>query len=83
MHGSWTAPKTVSDRRHPAMSMPVDGPNPTHDDAVEPCDNCGDPVDLSNWHPLDARVDETGDATLYVFCSRECRTEWNDGSADP
>lgn len=40
------------------------------------CTNCGASVDVHDWHPLDARVDETGDTTLYTFCSRQCLRRW-------
>lgn len=67
-------------RRSPKVKAMRDGSGDSTDDA---CANCGDPVDVTEWHPLDAVVDESGSTTLYVFCSLDCRREWRDGETGP
>lgn len=49
-------------------------------DRPETCANCGEPVDMENWHPVVTRR-ENGDFRVYAFCDEDCRDEWTDTDA--
>ena len=46
-------------------------------DAEERCSYCRTEIDVTSWHPLLSRV-ENSDVELYPFCSVKCRDAWLD-----
>lgn len=37
------------------------------------CRNCGEPIDTSEWYPVETVTDEDGNLEFYEFCSISCR----------
>lgn len=42
----------------------------------ETCARCGDPIEVSSWHPVAAWSETDGETWLVAFCGRACRAAW-------
>lgn len=40
------------------------------------CATCGEVIADAERHPVATDVDETGEVSVYVFCSTACRAQW-------
>lgn len=40
------------------------------------CAACGEPIETSEWHPIEIDVNADEKGQLYAFCSPACRTAW-------
>lgn len=47
-------------------------------DQPKTCANCGEPIDMKDWHPVVTRTGPDGDFRVYAFCDEDCRDEWVD-----
>lgn len=45
------------------------------DDGRKVCATCGEPIDVTERHPVAASV-ESEDIDVYLFCSEACRNRW-------
>ncbi|ELZ31424.1 YHS domain-containing protein [Halogeometricum pallidum JCM 14848] len=44
------------------------------------CDRCGNPIETSDWYPMEKERDSDGELRLYSFCSDGCKEAWLDES---
>lgn len=49
--------------------------NPSGTEGPLCCENCGDIIQTSEWHPV-----TMGDERIIPFCSQKCRLEWEEES---
>lgn len=47
-------------------------------DQPKACANCGEHIDLTEWHPVATRDDDEDGFRMYAFCDGDCRDEWID-----
>ena len=52
-------------------------PQETDDPDEERCAHCGSMIDVTSWHPLLSRTEDS-EVHLYPFCNVNCRDAWLD-----
>jgi len=57
--------------------------DPSHgvseDSRLTRCIVCDSRVDSAEWHPVTTYIDDEGEFHLQVFCSIDCRNDWQAG----
>ncbi len=48
----------------------------TADESTKPCNVCGAPIELDDWHIARTSHTATGETEIVVFCSEQCHETW-------
>ena len=42
------------------------------------CEQCGEPIETSEWYPITSDRDDDGSLQLHPFCTEDCQSAWLD-----
>lgn len=40
------------------------------------CEQCGSPIETTDWYPVSRHEDSDGSMQFYAFCSEACQNAW-------